>query len=87
MYAYGTQAKIDKETCGKIIEAAETVKDGTKEVVKEVKRVGQAVTDKLVNATGNVCNFFLMCYLLSNIYDYALVRIERFDLCCILRVG
>ncbi|KAG8372776.1 hypothetical protein BUALT_Bualt12G0102000 [Buddleja alternifolia] len=54
------EAKIDKETCGKVIEAAETVKDGTKQVVEEVKRVGQ----KVANATGNVrakgnCNFMM----------------------------
>ncbi|KAG8372780.1 hypothetical protein BUALT_Bualt12G0102400 [Buddleja alternifolia] len=42
--------EIDKETCGKVIEAAETVKDGTKQVVEEVKRVGQ----KVANATGNM---------------------------------
>ncbi|KAL1536172.1 hypothetical protein AAHA92_28863 [Salvia divinorum] len=29
------KAKIDKETCGKIIETAKTVKDGSKDVVKE----------------------------------------------------
>ncbi|KAK6145884.1 hypothetical protein DH2020_019753 [Rehmannia glutinosa] len=46
--------KIDKETCGKIIEAAQTVKDGTKEVVQEVKRVTQAVTEKVANVTGNM---------------------------------
>ncbi|KAI3459607.1 hypothetical protein Pfo_016270 [Paulownia fortunei] len=48
------KAKIDKETCGKIIEAAETVKDGTKEVVQEVKRASQAVTEKVANATGKM---------------------------------
>ncbi|KZV34058.1 hypothetical protein F511_02831 [Dorcoceras hygrometricum] len=48
------KAKIDKETCGKVIEAAETVKDGTKQVVNEVKRVGQAITEKVAAATGKV---------------------------------
>ncbi|GFP99337.1 hypothetical protein PHJA_002077800, partial [Phtheirospermum japonicum] len=47
-------AKIDKETCAKVIEAAETVKDGTKEVVTEIKRVTQAVTEKVANVTGNM---------------------------------
>ncbi|XP_057783595.1 uncharacterized protein LOC131001270 [Salvia miltiorrhiza] len=46
--------KIDKETCEKIIETAETVKDGSKDVVKEVKRVGEAITEKVTNATGNM---------------------------------
>ncbi|EYU32619.1 hypothetical protein ABFS82_14G031800 [Erythranthe guttata] len=48
------KAKIDKETCGKIIEAAETVKDGTKEVVQEVKRVGEVVAGRVANTTGNM---------------------------------
>ncbi|KAK4421697.1 hypothetical protein Salat_2120300 [Sesamum alatum] len=48
------RAKVDKETCVRIIEAADTVKDGTKEVVKEVKRASQAVTDKVANTTGNM---------------------------------
>ncbi|XP_073307672.1 uncharacterized protein [Primulina huaijiensis] len=48
------KAKIDKETCGKVIEAAETVKDGTKQVVNEVKKVGQAITEKVAAATGKV---------------------------------
>lgn len=50
--------KIDKETCGKIIEAAETVKEGTKDVVDEVKRVGKAISKKAANTTGTVCLFF-----------------------------
>ncbi|PIN15534.1 hypothetical protein CDL12_11816 [Handroanthus impetiginosus] len=48
------KAKIDKDTCGKIIEAAEAVKDGTKEVVQEVKRVSEAVTEKVAKTTGNM---------------------------------
>ncbi|KAL2506480.1 Uncharacterized protein Adt_22101 [Abeliophyllum distichum] len=47
-------AKIDKETCGKMVEAAESVKDGTQEVVQEVKRVGKVVTDKIANTAGHV---------------------------------
>ncbi|XP_022852821.1 uncharacterized protein LOC111374387 [Olea europaea var. sylvestris] len=47
-------AKIDKETCGKVIEAAESVKDGTQEVVQEVKRVGKVVTDKIAKTAGTV---------------------------------
>ncbi|CAI9762759.1 unnamed protein product [Fraxinus pennsylvanica] len=47
-------AKIDKETCGKVIEAAESVKDGTQEVVQEVKRVGKFVTDKIAHTAGTV---------------------------------
>ncbi|KAL1561646.1 hypothetical protein AAHA92_04323 [Salvia divinorum] len=46
--------KIDKETCEKIIEAAETVKNGSKDVVKEVKRVGEAITEKVTKVTGNM---------------------------------
>ncbi|KAL3812383.1 hypothetical protein ACJIZ3_013651 [Penstemon smallii] len=48
------KAKFDKETCEKVIDAADTVKDGTKKVVQEVKRIGQVVTDKIANTTGNM---------------------------------
>lgn len=30
------------------------MKDGSKDVVREVKRVGEAITGKVTNATGNV---------------------------------
>ncbi|KAL3634413.1 hypothetical protein CASFOL_021467 [Castilleja foliolosa] len=43
-------AKVDKDTCAKIIEAADTVKDGTKEVVSEVKRV----TGKVASVSGKM---------------------------------
>ncbi|CAA0818664.1 Unknown protein [Striga hermonthica] len=46
--------KIDKETCSKIIESAETVKDGTKEVVGEVKRMTRIVSEKVANVAGNM---------------------------------
>ncbi|KAG6394863.1 hypothetical protein SASPL_145453 [Salvia splendens] len=48
------KAKIDKETCGKIIETAKTVTEGSKDVVKEVKRIGESITGKVTNATGNM---------------------------------
>ncbi|EPS71821.1 hypothetical protein M569_02941 [Genlisea aurea] len=46
--------RIDKETCGKIIEAAEAVKDGTQEVVSEVKRVGETITERVTTTAGNI---------------------------------
>ncbi|XP_011073765.1 uncharacterized protein LOC105158644 [Sesamum indicum] len=46
--------KVDKETCVKIIEAADTVKDGTKEVVKEVKRASHAITERVAKTTENM---------------------------------
>lgn len=39
-----------------MIEAAESVKDGTQEVVQEVKRVGKVVTDKIAKTAGTVRN-------------------------------
>ncbi|KAH6778125.1 hypothetical protein C2S51_009437 [Perilla frutescens var. frutescens] len=44
------EAKIDKETCGKIIETAETMIDGA----KEVERVGEAITEEVIKATGQM---------------------------------
>ncbi|KAL8491173.1 hypothetical protein ACS0TY_022994 [Phlomoides rotata] len=46
--------KIDKETCEKVIDAAETVKDGVKDIVNEAKRFGKAVTKSATDATGTV---------------------------------
>ncbi|MCD7467827.1 hypothetical protein HAX54_005470 [Datura stramonium] len=42
--------KIDKETCQKIIEAAEAVKEGA----KEVKSVGAFVKETVSSGAGNV---------------------------------
>ncbi|XP_059287770.1 uncharacterized protein LOC132041041 [Lycium ferocissimum] len=42
--------KIDKETCQKIIEAAEAVKEGA----KEVKSVGEFVKETVSSSAGNV---------------------------------
>ncbi|KAK4374186.1 hypothetical protein RND71_004863 [Anisodus tanguticus] len=42
--------KIDKETCQKIIEAAEAVKEGA----KEVKSVGEFVKETVSSSSGNV---------------------------------
>lgn len=46
--------KIDKETCQKIIEAAEAVKEGA----KEVKSVGEYVKKTVSDSAGNVSSFF-----------------------------
>ncbi|XP_016549989.2 uncharacterized protein LOC107850010 isoform X2 [Capsicum annuum] len=45
-----TSQKIDKETCQKIIEAAEAVKEGA----KEVKSVGEFVKETVSSSAGNV---------------------------------
>lgn len=55
--------KIDKETCQKIIEAAEAVKEGA----KEVKSVGEFVKETVSSSAGKVSLF-------SPVYSYEIYR-------------